>query len=70
MEYLQFSAAVNPGNSGGPVVDSDGRLFGVATMKIVGFEIEGISFAVPADRVCTTPSRSVESRCRPGDGAS
>lgn len=54
VEYLQFSAAVNPGNSGGPVVDADGDVVGVATMKIVGFEIEGISFAVPADRVCST----------------
>jgi putative serine protease PepD len=54
VEFLQFSAAVNPGNSGGPVVDADGRLIGVATMKIVGFGIEGLSFAVPVDRVCST----------------
>ncbi|MCU1678793.1 MAG: putative serine protease [Frankiales bacterium] len=54
IEYLQFSAAVNPGNSGGPVVDAEGQVLGVASMKIVGFGIEGLSFAVPADRVCST----------------
>lgn len=54
VEYLQFSAAVNPGNSGGPVVDAAGRVLGVATMKIVGFEIEGMSFALPRERVCSS----------------
>lgn len=52
VEYLQFSAAINPGNSGGPVVDGEGRVLGVSTLKIVGFGIEGLSFAVPIERVC------------------
>ena len=49
---IQFSAPVNPGNSGGPVVDSFGDVIGVAVSKFVGLEVEGVSFAIPAAVVC------------------
>jgi len=49
---LQFSAPVSPGSSGGPVLDGDGRVVGVATAKVVGRGAEGLSFAIPIDRVC------------------
>lgn len=51
--YLQFSAAISPGNSGGPVVNSVGDVIGVAEMKIVGDSAENLSFAIPSDIVCT-----------------
>lgn len=53
-EQLQLSAPVNPGNSGGPVTDVEGTVLGVVVAKYVGFEIEGLSFAVPADILCST----------------
>ena len=53
-EQLQISAPVNPGNSGGPVTDVDGDVLGVIVAKYVGFEIEGLSFAVPTDVLCAT----------------
>lgn len=46
-ELLQTDAAVNPGNSGGPLVDSLGRVVGINT-SIHGSEFRGISFAVPS----------------------
>jgi len=46
---VQHTAPLNPGNSGGPLVDSRGRLVGVNT-AIIAFA-QGISFAVPADTV-------------------
>jgi serine protease Do len=45
---LQTDAAVNPGNSGGPLVDSQGRVIGINT-SIFGETFQGISFAVPSE---------------------
>lgn len=46
--FLQTDAAVNPGNSGGPLVDLSGRIVGINT-AIVGQAFQGISFAIPSD---------------------
>lgn len=53
-DWLQFDAPVNPGNSGGPVVDKEGAVIGVATFKAVGVEFEGLSFAIPLARLCSS----------------
>jgi len=47
-EFLQTDAAVNPGNSGGPLLACDGRVLGLVTAKLGG---EAIGFAVPMARV-------------------
>jgi S1-C subfamily serine protease len=52
-QYLQFSAPISPGNSGGPVVDSHGRVVGIAVSKYVGDNAEGLSFAVPVAKLCS-----------------
>jgi serine protease Do len=46
-DFLQTDAAVNPGNSGGPLVDVRGRVVGITT-AIVGKEHRGVSFAIPS----------------------
>ena len=47
-DFLQTDAAVNPGNSGGPLVDASGKLVGINT-AIMGETYQGISFAVPSN---------------------
>lgn len=43
---IQIDAPVNPGNSGGPVVNYNGEVLGVVTSKYVAVGIEGIGFAI------------------------
>ena len=48
--YIQTDASMNPGNSGGPLVDLEGRLLGINTMILSqSGGSEGLGFAVPLD---------------------
>ena len=47
--YIQHTAAIDPGNSGGPLMDARGRVLGMNTLKIWGRENVGL--AIPAARV-------------------
>src|SRR5262249_23469737 len=46
-EFYALSMSVNPGNSGGPVIDMQGRVLGMVTLKARGKD--GIAFAIPID---------------------
>ncbi len=58
-DFLQTDAAVNPGNSGGALVDSNGRLVGINT-AIVGQSFRGISFAIPSKMARDVFTRLIE----------
>ena len=49
MTMFQFDAAVNEGNSGGPVYNTSGQVVGVVTAKSSEDGTEGLGFAVPID---------------------
>lgn len=55
-DYLQHDAAVNPGNSGGPLVNIVGEIVGINT-AIVGPSFQGISFAIPSNLAKATYQR-------------
>jgi serine protease Do len=46
---FQISAAVNSGNSGGPVYNSRGEVLGIVTAKFKDEGTEGLGFAIPID---------------------
>ena len=51
INMFQIDAAVNPGNSGGPVYNSLGQVIGVVTAKYSSSGIEGLGFAIPVNDV-------------------
>lgn len=48
-DFIQFDATTNKGNSGGPVVNFDGSLIGLAALKST--QEEGANWAIPVDRI-------------------
>ena len=51
MTLIQTSASINPGNSGGGLFDQYGNLIGLVVAKSSGSDVEGLGFAIPADKV-------------------
>jgi len=58
---IQFDAAVNPGNSGGPLLDYSGKVVGVTTaIASTTGEFAGIGFAIPSNIVVRVVKSLIE----------
>ncbi len=51
VRYLQTDAGINQGNSGGPLVDADGRVVAIVSSKIIARGVEGLAFGVPIGEI-------------------
>jgi serine protease Do len=49
VQYVQTDAALNPGSSGGPLIDTEGKVVGIVRMGYI--QAEGLSFAIRSDFV-------------------
>lgn len=49
--YLQISAPISEGSSGGAVLDAKGRLIGITTSVVTGHVVQNINFAIPINKV-------------------
>ena len=57
---FQFSAAVNRGNSGGPIYSAEWEVLGIVTAKVVRGSVEGIGFAIPINDAIEIASELIE----------
>ena len=54
MQVLQTDTAINAGNSGGPLCNSNGEVVGVTNMKLASSAVEGMGFAIPIEDATKT----------------
>ena len=47
IEFIQTDVSVSPGNSGGPLINSEGLVVGIISQKLIGVGTDGIAFAIP-----------------------
>ncbi|MBX4267081.1 S1C family serine protease [Clostridium estertheticum] len=74
LKFIQTDAAINAGNSGGPLVNSKGQVIGINTAKIGETGVEGLGFSIPINTITPKienlikPILTIGISCRDIDG--
>lgn len=59
-KLIQTDAAINSGNSGGALVNSEGKVIGINTLKLSGTGIEGVGFSIPINSTQDITSQLIQ----------
>lgn len=72
IKVLQTDTAINSGNSGGPLCNSNGEVIGITNMKVAASTVEGMGFAIPIETAITYADKYIsgEKDSRPYLGVS
>jgi serine protease Do len=62
MKVLQTDTAINSGNSGGPLCNSNGEVIGITNMKLASSSIEGMGFAIPIETAIKNAQELMEGK--------
>jgi S1-C subfamily serine protease len=67
VNYVQTDTALNPGNSGGPLINLRGEVVGIANFKLVDEAVEGMNFAIAIDDVKSFLAGTIEAEKAQGE---
>lgn len=67
IDFIQTNANINPGSSGGPLVDACGKVVGIATAKHL--HTERVGLAVPAEQLRLLTAKALQPRLQPEKAA-
>lgn len=59
---IQTDAAINSGNSGGPLVNVNGKVVGVTTIKAMGIGVDSLNFAIPINQAKAIATELIENK--------
>ncbi len=59
---LQTDAAINSGNSGGPLANANGEVIGITSIKLASEKIEGMGFAIPIENALEMAEQLIDGK--------
>ncbi len=62
MSVLQTDAAINSGNSGGPIANANGEVIGITNMKLASGGVEGMGFAIPIEEAVIIGDKLIKNK--------
>ena len=65
-QQIQTDTPVNPGNSGGPLINNKGEVIGIVTSKLGGIGIDNIAFAIPTEQAIDSMGFEVQDQSESG----